>query len=290
MFRIVLCIILFAIGMPLAAEPARLRVLSEPSGADVYVDGVLAGKAPLEIDASVLRHVRVKKDGYQEAVMPVRADSPSEVLFLLKKAVTPESSPLQPGPIARPQARSPGSVGAMLRSMVLPGWGQISKGDPSGYWFGVGSMVTAGAYFYYGSESRRYLDRLIRNFQLEDIRTIGYGVTGASSFPTQSALFNAYTQAGLAGYALHGNRDVADTLARTCTSGNVYYSLFTNYKKECRGYSRSARLQRQAGYAFLGIYTWNVLDALLSNPRIPVAAAPIFGEDRGLLVAARIRF
>lgn len=274
--------------MSIGAEPARLRVLSEPSGADVFVDGVHAGKAPLEIDASVLRHVRVTKDGYQEAVMPVRADSPSEVLFLLKKASAASSDSI-PSP-GGPASRSPGSVGAMLRSMVLPGWGQVSKGDPSGYWFGMGSMAAAGAYFYYGSESRRYLDRLIRNFQLEDIRTLGYGVTGASSFPTQAALFNSYTQAGAVSYALHGNRGVADTLAKSCTSGNALYSLVTNYKKECRGYMRNARLQRQAGYAFLGIYTWNVLDALLSNPRIPVAAAPVFGEDRGLLVAARIRF
>ena len=129
-------ILLFLAVTVSQAEPALLRIQSDPPGAEVYVDGVLAGQTPIEITASALRHVRVRKEGYQDSQLPVRTDSASEILIALRRL--PESAN-EPG-----ASRSVSPAGAMLRSMLLPGWGQVSKGDSSGYWFGLGSMAAAG--------------------------------------------------------------------------------------------------------------------------------------------------
>jgi hypothetical protein len=275
-----LAILFFLGAAALHAEPALLHIQSEPPGADVYVDGVLSGKTPLEIPASVLRHVRLSKDGYQDSRLPVRADSSSEILIIMRRSIAAHDTGANP-------AVTP--AGAMLRSMLLPGWGQASKGDSSGYWFGLGSMAAAGAYFYYGAESRLAQDRVISKYQMADIRLAGYGSVSAALVPTVASYYSAFTQHGVASYIAHGDRNVADTLAKTCFSSTNLFS-FDLTKKDCRAYRHAKSKQRYAGYAFLGIYTWNVLDALLSDPQVPVAALPVFGEDQGFLVAARLRF
>lgn len=261
------------------AEPAFLRIQSEPPGAEVYVDGVRAGHTPVEISAGEMRHVRLKKEGYQDSQLPVRADSSSEILIVLRRLPSASES----------GGASVSPAGAMLRSMILPGWGQVSKGDSSGYWFGLGSMAAAGAYFYYGAESRTALDRVIAKYQMADIRLAAYGSVNAALFPTSAFLFTPYAQHGIASYFVHADRGVADTLAKSCFQTAVLFASDQSHR-ECRAYKNGRMRQRQAGYAFLGIYAWNLLDALLSNPRVPVAASPVFGEDQGFLVAARLRF
>ena len=82
--------------LPRVAVPAKvaLRVLSEPSGAEVYraVDGVLLGPTPYVQEAapSAGRAVFiVKLAGHKDARVELPADRPGEITATLSKLATP---------------------------------------------------------------------------------------------------------------------------------------------------------------------------------------------------------
>jgi len=78
-----------------AEEPAKadepsmaiIRVLSTPAGADVYVDGQLVGRTPLELPlpyGSEL-NVKVQRDGYADKTMVVKTESDQTIEVALVK-------------------------------------------------------------------------------------------------------------------------------------------------------------------------------------------------------------
>jgi len=121
----------------IVAEPethtSRIRIRSEPAGADIFVDGVFAGRTPLEIETKgKAANVRLSAAGFEDLSFPVQSSGDAELEFRL----TPR--------IQEPKADGP-YWEAFARSMILPGWGQHFKGDTSAFCFATGTVLAIGA-------------------------------------------------------------------------------------------------------------------------------------------------
>lgn len=268
-------------------EPAKptqaktlIRIVTDPGGADVYVDGKLAGQSPLEIESNgEMRTLRVTKPGFQEATMPVRTAGRLEIIVNLIPDRPPASAEQQAD--QRPPAGPAfsGSYpywGAFARSLLLPGFGQYHKGDNGkALLFGAGAFGAAGLSLYNSNEERRRFGQ-VREY---------YRQSGAFLFVgTTSTVISQY---GLLQYLLHGERDYLNLVISSCQS------------KACNGYLNARRNTRLSLYTLGGIYVWNALDALLAGGPASSssqaggfswAAAPVVETERGFVVAARVRF
>jgi hypothetical protein len=183
-------------GLAIAAASAdratsALSVTTDPVGAEVYVDGALAGRTPLTLDAvSVGDHrVRVVKDGFLEnsRIVGVRGNGPNAIAIKLTRDVT-GSAP------ARSRALAPGDgskkwlwiglgaaavVGGALLLMPkndAPTIGGVTASTSTGFAAVTSITFTANA-------SDKDGDSLTYNWDF------GSGVTSTSQSP--SATFNA---------------------------------------------------------------------------------------------------
>jgi len=86
-----------------APEMIAIKVTSKPSGATVYVDGVRAGKTPVEIQVprDAKAELRVEKSGYNTKTLEVAGDQPEELKVTLKKKPK----------VKEPRPRGPGEGG-----------------------------------------------------------------------------------------------------------------------------------------------------------------------------------
>jgi serine/threonine-protein kinase len=85
---------------PAAPEARRVRLRSEPAGAEVFEDGRLLGTTPLELEApsgALTRRLRLKKPGFAEQALDVEARSGPEVAVRLT-AARAKSVPRNPAP------------------------------------------------------------------------------------------------------------------------------------------------------------------------------------------------
>lgn len=91
---------------------SAVRVLSEPSGAALVMDGAILGYTPAQFPrpTSGSRKLELRMDGFLPEPVQVNADAPPELWFLLKRAQAakgkPALGPKQPGAAAAPQAPS----------------------------------------------------------------------------------------------------------------------------------------------------------------------------------------
>lgn len=94
-----------------------LKVLSNVAGADVYIDGVVVGKTPLQLDTiSAGEHlVEVKKTGYVPARQPFRVDGGEAKILSAELAV------VQTGPTATDVARQWRAMSSFSAVTVDPG-------------------------------------------------------------------------------------------------------------------------------------------------------------------------
>jgi len=85
------------------AHYQNVGVQSDPSGADVYLDGELAGKTPtqLEVGRDTVHTVYLKREGYRpELVLLQRHEANDGIDFLTPADITKR---LSPGPSSDPE-------------------------------------------------------------------------------------------------------------------------------------------------------------------------------------------
>lgn len=267
----------------LTPAKAVIRVVTDPGGADVFVDGRLAGQSPLEIESTgEMRTLRITKPGFVDASMPVRTSGRLEIIVTLIPNNRPASESTDSSRQQQAQMQTQtftGSYpywGAFARSLLLPGLGQYHKGDTGkALLFGAGAFGAAGLSLYNSNEERRRLGQ-VREY---------YRQSGAFLFVgTTSTVVSQY---GLLQYILHGERDYLNLVISSCNS------------KACNGYLAARRNTRLSLYTLGGVYIWNALDALFSGGpssssgnagSFSWAAAPVMDTDRGFVLAARVRF
>jgi hypothetical protein len=85
-------------------EPATItvRVMSTPAGADVYMDGKLVGKTPMEIQLpyhSADVNLKVQRDGYADKELVVKTESDQTLEVALGKKVAKKKRPRGVGTI-----------------------------------------------------------------------------------------------------------------------------------------------------------------------------------------------
>ena len=97
---------------PASRRGGTLRVTTEPSGARVYVDGVVRGRTPLEITdlAPGTHQLRVARDGYAEVGREVTLGAQDETLRVTLRRTAPRS-----------ERRSSGSGGGKLGIWITYG-------------------------------------------------------------------------------------------------------------------------------------------------------------------------
>lgn len=242
-------------------------VVTDPGGADVYVDGRLAGQTPLEVPASGQKQtLRISKPGYHEVSMPLSTSGRLEVVVsLIREGAASEAAIAGKHPY----------WGAFARSLLLPGLGQWSKGENTkALLFGAGAFGAAGLSAFNAQEERRRYLRLRESYRQSDVYLYAGSITPLVS------------QLGLLQYFLHGDRNYVRMVSSSCGS------------QVCKSYSSARRNTRISLSALGGIYLWGALDALLSGrpdsaagaEAFSWAAVPVSDSDRGFVLAARVRF
>lgn len=251
-----------------------IRLLSDPAGAEVFVDGVRVGTTPIDLPANgKMQSVRIALANYDEIVFPVRASAKSEVMFTLQKADRTARSSQSSSTQAPLPASSGPYWGAFARSLILPGWGQYSKGSDSGFWFGLGSAVFAGTAVYADHQARLY-----RNKYVSSARATQVYLLGSPSATNQTVI--AFATFSYLSVPVSGS--VSDL--KNCTSG------------VCSDYRQMHTITRASAGLFAAIYFWGLFDALLADTSskrssVTFSALPVaFGSDRGAMFGARVRF
>lgn len=207
--------------------------------------------------------LRISRSGYQDVTMPVRTSGRLELIVSL----VPEGGTTD--------AHSYPYWGAFARSLLLPGLGQLQKGEKGkALLFGAGYFGAAGISLFNAQEQRRRYLRLRENYRQTDAY-----LYAASTNPIVSQL-------GLFQYFLHGDRGYVHMVSSSCSS------------QVCKSYAAARRNTRASLYTLGGIYIWSALDALFSGR--PAAAArdqsvswagvPVTDSDRGFAVAFQVRF
>lgn len=94
-----------------------LKILSNIAGADVYIDGVVVGKTPLQLDtiSSGEHLVEIKKTGYVPARQPFRVDGGEA------KILSAELAPISTGPTATDIQRTWRSMSSFSAVTIEPG-------------------------------------------------------------------------------------------------------------------------------------------------------------------------
>ncbi|HMU84008.1 MAG TPA: PEGA domain-containing protein [Leptospiraceae bacterium] len=280
LLKCLLPLVLAVVAGGLSAETRRIRIVTEPTGADVYVDGVLAGKTPLDVETDGrLKNIRIVSEGFREISFPLRADGGAELVFGLRKAMQ-----------TLPDERSSGGLNflAMARSAILPGWGQYSKGDGSAFLFGAGTIFAGGLLYQTHLDVDVRRRAAVNGFLRGDYYSLAYYQAQALTNSNLGPTFNA--SAVILASDLMPSRQ--DTLINSCVPYSTF-QMFTVSKGACDRFHRARRNYHRAKYAFAGMYLWNVLDALIADPRSTVSfsSSPVLSdEEKGVYLGAVVRF
>ncbi|OFW28308.1 MAG: hypothetical protein A3G76_12155 [Acidobacteria bacterium RIFCSPLOWO2_12_FULL_65_11] len=138
-------------GRPAAAAPGALSVKSDPSGADVYVDGRFEGRTPINLGQLPAgdHRVRLVKDGYLEnqRVVSVGAGRAADLRVTLTHQV-PAASPEAAGQVVRaPGGGVDGGGGSRLAkgSFLLGIAAGVGGAGGAAYWLLKNRRPTPGA-------------------------------------------------------------------------------------------------------------------------------------------------
>ncbi|MCE9598791.1 MAG: PEGA domain-containing protein [Spirochaetia bacterium] len=290
MFRWILIAILLSFAFNLAAEPKsdspQIRIVTRPAGAAVFINGVEKGKTPLEIPAGERAlNVRIFLQGYQEIRFPIQSTGDLEMILSLQEDRITQAASSSDAPGIRPDAsknRAP-YWGAFARSLILPGWGQHSKGDSASFWFLSGTLLSGIAYLDATQSFRRARQDAIFKYREGDLYSLAQAAS--STAPKNGALPLAAVSV-LA--ALHFDSGEAKQYTRNCMALSPV-SLANGTLQTCKANLRALHRKRATGYVFAGLYLWNVADALLATDKISLG----FGlptEDRGFVLATTLKF
>ncbi|MCE9598790.1 MAG: PEGA domain-containing protein [Spirochaetia bacterium] len=249
-----------------------IRLVSDPVGASVFVDGIQVGVTPFDlVNNGKMQSVRIAMSNYEEIVLPIRASAQSEIMFTLQKLESRNAATDQATRQSASATKGP-YWGAFARSLILPGWGQYSKGDESAFWFGLGSAVFAGSAVYADGQARNLRHRIVAPNKLSSI------------FFLASSESQSVSTAAVALYLIVPSAGSPSNL------GGCRSSI-------CKSYRQLDEASRVSAGMFGAMYLWGLLDALLAS--VPAKksnsfsfrAMPVFaGNDRGALFAARMRF
>ncbi|MBL8022158.1 MAG: PEGA domain-containing protein [Leptospirales bacterium] len=271
-------------SIPASAEKQQIRIVTQPAGATVFVDGIDQGKTPLSIpvtDRSV--NVRLAMAGFEEIRFPLRSSGDLEIVLTMAPDVLPNlSRPLPADPTPVPKKRSP-YWGAFARSLVIPGWGQYSKKDSSSFWFLTGTLISGLAYMDARESFIRSRKDAIRKYREGDI----YSFLQAGLIPTLRARDTAAAQAiGIAYFHQPSGNEKQYT--HNCTFISLV-NITNGTGQTCRNNRRALQRKNTTGYVFAGLYLWNAFDALLATEKMSFSVG-IPEADRGVVVAASLRF
>ena len=97
---------LLFVGIVRLSVPSSIKVVSEPSGAEVVVDGVGRGHAPVVLkDLSHGRHnVEVRQDGFQSKVLSADVGAFATSFYMAKLVPVPPKPVVAEAEQARPQS------------------------------------------------------------------------------------------------------------------------------------------------------------------------------------------
>ncbi|HEY3451211.1 MAG TPA: PEGA domain-containing protein [Myxococcales bacterium] len=97
---------LFFVGIVRLSVPSSIKVVADPAGAEVVVDGVSRGQTPVVLkDLPRGRHnVEVRKDGYQVKVLTADIGAFSQRFYLANLVPVPAKSAVTQQEAAKPQS------------------------------------------------------------------------------------------------------------------------------------------------------------------------------------------
>lgn len=255
-------------------EIGVIRLLSDPAGAEVFVDGVKVGVTPVDLATNgKMQAVRIAMPEYEEVNFPIRAAAKSEIMFTLQRKDRHARIANSYAEQIRDASGSGDKLywGAFARSLVLPGWGQYSKGDSSGFWFGFGSIMLAGTAVYADSQARYFRHRYAASARESQVYLM-------SLFGTNQQILTYATLSYVA--VIPGSGSVSDL--KNCTASN------------CAAAKQNHKIARGSAGLFAGLYLWSLLDALLADSKrssVTFGGMPLVsGNDRGAIFGARMRF
>lgn len=283
---IYLCLIFLftSIAAPSArAEGEQIRIVTRPAGATVFVDGVEKGRTPLNISAGEKpANVRLSMSGFEDLRFPLRATGDLEIVIILVPGATPGTAMQNPTPEARSKNRSP-YWGAFARSLILPGWGQYSKGDSNSFWFLTGTLVSGIAYLDASQSFARVRKDAITKYQEGD----AYSLLQAGTIPALRTRDTAATQAiGIA--LLHRPSGNENQFTKNCIFVN-YVNATNGTAQTCRRNRRALERKHTTGYIFAGLYLWTAFDALLATEKASLSVG-VPEAERGLVLSASLKF
>lgn len=255
---------------PERTGPSLIRIASNPI-AEVFIDGTRVGTTPFEMPADgTLKTVRLTAKDHDDLVVPLRSMKSMEIMLTLRRIrdyAPPSRSDVSP-------------LGALARSLVLPGWGQYASGNQlSSYLFGAGSALALSTALYSAKDMRQSRTKIVEQQRNFDLYVYAYGSGSTNLFLTQ------------AGFASFASRDAFfENNLTNCSS------------RECSHYRQAKSIHRNALGAFAILYLWNAVDAFLSAPSFPretkslsLFASPVLamserGIERGIQFGATVRF
>lgn len=81
------------------AQPSRVMISSDPTGAQMFIDGAMVGNTPARLstpEEDELREVVLKKRGYEEARVALNAESPESITVSLERKARRARAPRRP--------------------------------------------------------------------------------------------------------------------------------------------------------------------------------------------------
>ncbi|MBL8022157.1 MAG: PEGA domain-containing protein [Leptospirales bacterium] len=256
------------------ADAGVIRLLSDPAGAEVFVDGVRVGVTPVDLNTNgKMQAVRIAMPEYEEVNFPIRAAAKSEIMFTLQRKDRNVRIANRFAEQIRDSSAPADKLywGAFARSLVLPGWGQYSKGDSSGFWFGFGSIMLAGTAVYADNQARYFRHRYVATARESQVYLMS--IYGANQQILTYATLNYLA-------VVPGSGSVSDL--KNCTAST------------CTAAKQNHKIARSSAGLFVGLYLWNVFDALLADSKrssVTFGGMPIIsGNDRGAIFGARVSF